>query len=143
MASSPSGPRSLQLLLLKPSRSVFALGQMDGFNLFDGPGNIVFFGYFHESEPQEIGVRVRFLLQNIEIAYTRIQAGEDAVQREQAQKIIDQLAIEVLIPEKCDKDRLAAKISEFQPSARQIPLALHKPSDIERVVREEYEKMSL
>ncbi len=125
------------------AREVFALGEIHGFNLFDGQEGIVFFGYFHESEAQESAVRVRFLLQNIELAYTRIQTSADAAQKEQARKILDQLTIEILVPEDCDTDRLRAKISEFQPSARQIPFALHKPSDIERVVREEYERMSL
>lgn len=125
------------------TRAVFDLGRLHGFNLFDGSGSIVFFGYFHESEPREIAIRVRFLLQNIQAAYTRIQTNEDLAQREQARRVLDQIAIEVLVPEACNKERLTAKVSEFQQPSRQIPLVFLKPSDIERVIREEYEKMDL
>ena len=93
------------------TRAIYSLGQAHGFNLFDGLDRIVFFGYFHESTPLEAAVRVRFLLQNIAVAYARVQAIKDAAQTERARKILDQLTIEVLVPEDCDTDQLSAKIS--------------------------------
>ena len=125
------------------TRAVFALGQAHGFNLFDGADKIIFFGYFHEEEPREIAIRARFLLQNIELAYARVEASDDGPEKERARRILDQLALEVLVPEACDSDQLAAKISQFQAPMREISLTLHKPSDIERVVHEEYERMAL
>ncbi len=125
------------------SRAIFALGERHGFSLFDGQDSIIFYGYFHENAPLEIGVRIRFLLQNIALSYERIGTTGDATKIGQARKILDQLGIEVLVPEDCDMNRLGAKISEFQPSVRHIPVALHKPSEIEQIVREEYERMAL
>ena len=125
------------------TRAVFALGDAHGFNLFDGKDQIVFFGYFHEADPIEIAVRVRFLLQNIEIAYTRVHTTEDAANQELAKKILAQLSIEVLIPEEAEAEVLLAKMNEFQQTVGAVPIKLLKPSEVEAIVKKEYEAMGL
>jgi len=125
------------------ANALFALGSTLGFNLFDGLDGIVFFGYFHELESREIVVRVRFLMNNIETAYRKISEFGDEGQRVQVQKALDQLSIEVLVPEEAEVARIAAKIEEFQRSSRHLPVKVIRPSDVETIVRAEYEKVKL
>ena len=124
------------------AKAVFQLGSMLGFNLFDGLEEIVFLGYFPKEEPREIAARVRFLLNNIAVAYRRVQSSDEEV-RATARRILEQLTIEVVVPEDAPADRILAKIDEFQPQVRTIPVALKKLSEIEQAVREEYDQLEL
>lgn len=124
------------------ARSVFMLGAGYGFNLFDSPSEIVFFGYFHELSPREIVARVRFLLGNIESAYKKMEEAEGDV-RETARRLLDIMRIEVLVPEDSDDGRIAAAIEAYQTIAKRVPVQVSKPSSIREAVAEEYEQMDL
>jgi hypothetical protein len=125
------------------TRTVFNLGAIHGFNLFDGPEEIVFFGYFHQEEPREIAVRVKFLLNNIILGYKRSQEQKDESFQELGRKFLGMVRIEVLIPEEANGDKMATKIDKFQPEIRKIPVAIRKPTDIEQEVRSQYEQIGL
>ena len=124
------------------ARAIFMLGAGHGFNLFDGPSGIVFFGYFHLFEPREIVARIRFLLNNIEAAYKRIESAS-ADLREAAKGFLDQISIEVLIPEDATKEQLLTAIAAYQPNVREVKVTLHKPSELRTAVEAEYSKMGL
>jgi hypothetical protein len=126
------------------SQTVFGFGSAHGFNLLDGEPGIVFFGYFHDMEPLEIAVRARFLLQNIGLAYERIgrdRSPETVLQRQPILSLLSRISVEVLAPENCDRERLAAKIDEYQPEARKVEVSILTPAEIEQWIKDEYEKM--
>lgn len=124
------------------ARAVFMLGAAHGFNLFDGPSDIVFFGYFHELAAREIVARVRFLLNNIELAYKRIESATGEL-RDTAKKLLGMISVEVLVPETADKEQLLAAIKEYQQAPRAISVKFHKPSEILEAVEEEYAKIGI
>ena len=123
-------------------RSVFTLGAAHGFNLFDGSSDVVFFGYFHELEAREIVARVRFLLNNIESSYNRIETAEGEL-RDTAKKLLDMISAELLVPEDADKDQLDAAISQYRAGVRDVSVKVHKPSEILQAVEAEYGKMGI
>lgn len=125
------------------ARAVFRLGDVHGFNLFDGRDELVFFGYFHEENPREIVVRVRFLLNNIAVAYTSIERAATPQMKEAGVKILNRLRIESLVPEDADLATMTAKIAEFQPQVRTIQVTLRRLSEIEAEVKAQYEGMGL
>ncbi len=125
------------------SRAVFNLGAYQGFNLFDGVPGIAFFGYFPGLDGAEIATRIRFLLDNIDLSYRRVKEYPDAAQREAALRILDQIRVEVLVPEDAPLEEIKSKVEEYRPEGSTVPLAIHKPSGIEWVVRREYESMGL
>lgn len=124
-------------------RAIFNLGSTHGFNLFDGDEGIVFIGYFHEDDPKEIVIRTRFLMQNINAAYGRIELGADQAVKDRAYKLLDQLSIELLVPKTADNEAMLKILSEYQPKARELSIKLHKPEDIESAVKKEYDKIVL
>jgi hypothetical protein len=123
--------------------AIYALGSTLGFNLFDGLDGIVFFGFFHELEPREVVVRARFLMNNIETAYRNISELGSEAERIQAQRVLNQLSIELLIPEDSDVAKITGKIEEYQRPIRRLPVKALRPSDLEGIVRAEYEKITL
>lgn len=125
------------------TRAVFNLGSMQGFNLFDGVPGITFFGFFWDLDPAEIVARVRFLLNNIDLANGRISEQADSAQRDAAQRILDQLHIEVLVPENAPVVQIKSKIEEFRPEGSNVDVAVLQPSEVERIVRREYENMGV
>ncbi len=125
------------------ARAVFALGQTLGFNLFDGEEGIVYFGYFHEEDPREIVVLVRSLINNINLSHKRLDKDQDKEQRDTAKRILDQLSIEVMVPETANVEAMQSKIKEYQDSILNVPVTLHKPSYIELSVKSEYEGIVL
>ena len=125
------------------ARALFNLGSIHGFNLFDGQEEIVFYGYFREEELREIAVRIKFLLNNIAIAYKQIQELTNETFKEVAKKVLDRIMIEVLVPEDAPIDRMAEKIKDFQPHVRHISVVLKKPSDIEKEVKRHYDFVGL
>jgi hypothetical protein len=125
------------------ARTLFNLGAIHGFNLFDGQEEVIFYGYFHEEEPREIVVRVKFLLNNIAIAYRQVQELAVETFKELAKKVLDRVMIEVLVPENAPIDVMAKKIEDFQPQVRHISVILKKPSDIEKEVKRQYKLVSL
>jgi hypothetical protein len=120
--------------------AIFNLGAQYGFNLFNSVNEIVFFGFFHEEEPLEILFRTRFLLNNIDIAFRLSQQNPDETFRQKAQKVHDQLRIELLVPETAPIETLFNKIDEHQSAIRSIPLKLLTPSQVEGIVKAEYDK---
>lgn len=127
----------------EPARSVFLLGGGGGFNLFDGIPGVVFFGYFHTLQPEEIVARVRALFTNLELAYKRLGENPQQPQVPEVRRLLDSILVHLLIPEDVDTSKLAGKIDEFQPNARKIAVTLLKPSDIKRMVEEEYRRMRI
>jgi hypothetical protein len=125
------------------AQAIFNLGAYQGFNLFDGIPGVAFFGLFSDLDPVEIVARVRFLLNNIELSYRRIHEHPDLSQREAALRILNQLSVEVLVPEGAPIESIKAKIAEYRPEGLTVPVTLHRPSDIERIVKKEYERMGL
>lgn len=125
------------------ARAIFNLGVGHGFNLFDGESGIVFFGYFHEDDPKEIVVRGRFLLQNIDLAYGKIEVREDQALKDSARRLLDQISIELMVPEDTNTEAMRKYLSSYQPQVRSIPIELHKLGDIESTVKQEYAKIVL
>jgi len=125
------------------ARAIYHLGSGHGFNLFDGESGIVFFGYYHEDDPIEIVVRGRFLMQNIDQAYRRIEVGDDQEVKNKAQRILDQISIELMVPDDANTKAMRKYLSKYQPQARSIPIEIHKQTDIELAVKQEYEKIVL
>ena len=99
--------------------------------------------YFVELQPADIIVNVRFLLNNVELAFERARKHSEVAQRDLALMILDQLRIEVLTPEDAPLQQIKAKIEEYRPDGVSVPVHLHRPSDMERFVELEYEKMGL
>ena len=124
------------------TRAVFALGAGHGFNLFDGISDIVFFGYFQDLPVREIVARVRFLLNNIESSYKRIESAEGEL-KESAKKFLDMIRVDVLVPENADKGQIQRAIDEYQPAIRHVAVTLYKPSDMTAAVDNEYAKMGI
>lgn len=122
------------------ARAVFMLGADHGFNLFDSPSEVVFFGYFHETVPKKIVMRVRFLMGNIESGHGRLESAEGEI-RETARRLLHMLNIEVLVPEDADAEKIEKAIQEYQPPQHRIPLKILKPSEIRAVVEQEYGRM--
>lgn len=125
------------------TRAVFNLGAQQGFNLFDGVQGIAFFGFFPNLEPVEIVARVRLLLNNIDVANRRVQNNKDSAQRHAALRILEQLYVEVLVPEDAPVEEIRSKIEPYRAETSAIKVSVYKPSEIERVVRREYESMGL
>lgn len=89
-------------------------------------------------------MRARFLLQNIGLAYERIgrdRSPETVLQRQPILSLLSRISVEVLAPENCDRERLAAKIDEYQPEARKVEVSILTPAEIEQWIKDEYEKM--
>lgn len=125
------------------TRAVFNLGAMQGFNLFDGVPGITFFGYFGDLDPAEIVARVRFLMNNIDLASRRVQEQADSAQREMVQRILDQLHIEVLVPENAPVEQIKSKIEEYRPEWSIVDVTVLKPSEVQSKVQSEYESMGV
>ena len=125
------------------SRAIFNLGAHHGFNLFDGIQGITFFGLFSDFDFTEIVTRVRFLFNNIALAYERVKEHPDEAQREIAQKYLDQIQIEILLPENAPEEDIKLKIEEYRPSGIDVPLILSKPSILKTTVQNEYENMGI
>jgi hypothetical protein len=125
------------------ARAVFNLGAYQGFNLFDGVPGVAFFGFFVDLEPAEIVARVRFLLNNIDLSYRRVQEQPDAAQRDAALRILDQIHVEVLVPEDAPVAGVESRIEKHRPEGSTVQVSVYKPSEIKRVVQREYESMGL
>lgn len=124
------------------ARAVFNLGAQHGFNLFDGLPGIVFFGYFHRYEPREIVARCRFLLNNIALAYKRLDSSLVTPQQlVAARKLLDQISITVLVPEDADTGEMEERIAEYQPDVREVEVTLIRPGDLQEAIDQEYAAM--
>jgi hypothetical protein len=126
------------------ARAVFNLGAYQGFNLFDGVPGVAFFGFFVDLEPAEIVARVRFLLNNIDLSYRRVEEQQNhPAQRDAALRILDQIHVEVLVPEDAPVAIIESRINQYRPEGSSVQVSVYKPSKIETVVRREYESMGL
>lgn len=123
-------------------RAVFLLGAGHGFQLFDGLPGIVFFGYFHDLEKRDIVARVRFLFDNIEASYKRIESGDEAQQRA-AKALLDSINITVLVAETADRDEMIKAITEYQPQLHTVPVVLATPTELRDQVQSEYDRMGI
>lgn len=125
------------------TRAVFSIGAHQGFNLFDGVPGHTFLGYFVDLEPVEIVARLRFVLNNIDLAYRRVREQNDLAQRDVALRILDHIQVAVLVPEDAPVDKIQSKIEEYRHEDSTIQISVYKPSDIERAVQREYASMGL
>jgi hypothetical protein len=128
--------------------AVFKLGSAYGFNLFDGPEGVVFFGYFHEADPVDIVVNTRFLINNIHNAQERvgnptITSGLSEEQRAAALKLLDSISITLLVPEGAPVDAITDRLREHMETTAHIPLQVLPPSEMSRILQEEYAKIQL
>lgn len=130
-------------VIVEPSRSIFNLGAGNGLNLFDGVNEIIFFGYFHTLGTAEIVLRSRNLFTNINRAYDRLSENPGSPQINAAKRLLDQISLELLVPEGTSLKKLESKLNEFQPSARTISIILHTPSEIQKKVNDEYQRMAV
>ena len=123
-------------------QAVFNLGIMFSFNLFDdGEGKFVFLGYFVENEHKDSMVAVKYLIQNIADAYKRIQAVKEKPEYQMAQKILDNISIEIIVPENAPVSQMIEKAEHFQHNVRNISLTFIRPSEIEHAIKQEYESI--
>ena len=125
------------------TRAVFTMGAYQGFNLFDGVPGIAFFGHFPELDAAEVVARVRFLLNNIELAHQRVAEQPDSPQRDAAVRILDQLSIEVLVAENAPINQIRETIETYRPTIVHVPVQVHTASEIRGVVEREYASMGL
>lgn len=125
------------------SRAIFDLSGGNGFNLFDGVNKITFFGYFHTLVTAEIVLRTRNLFANINRAYVRLGENPGSPQIDAAKRLLDQISLELLVPEGTSLEKLESKLNEFQPSARTISISMHTPSEIQKKVKDEYQSMAV
>jgi len=125
------------------AKAIFNLGAHHGFNLFDGSQKITFFGLFSDFDFAEIVARVRFLFNNIAHAYETVSENPDEERRKMARKYLDQIEIEILLPENAPKEDIKQKIEEYRPSGIDVPLILSKLSFLKTTVQKEYENMGI
>jgi hypothetical protein len=128
--------------------AVYRLGANFGFNLFDGSDGVVFFGYFHEHDPVDIVVNTRFLVNNLALSHTRItdpkQSGSyTAEQRQAAIELLDSTSITLLCPEEAPIDAMRERIEEHMAGSWRVPLTLIRPSELSKIVEDEYRKIAL
>ena len=125
------------------TRAVFNIGAFQGFNLFDGVPGITFFGHFPDLDAVEIVVRIRFLLNNIELAQRRVAEQAEASQRDAAVRILDQLSVEVLVGDDGPIEQIQNKIEEYRPEGVHVSVEVRTPSEIKRIVQAEYASIGL
>lgn len=125
------------------TRAVFNIGAYQGFQLFDGVPGISFFGFFHELDPAEIVARVRFLLNNIDLSYSRVREHQLAAERSAAERILDQIQVEVLVPEDSPIDEIQSKIENYRPEKSEVVVKIFPPSFVAGVIEREYRDMGL
>ena len=125
------------------SRAIFNLGAHHQFNLFDGASQITFFGFFFDVEPVEIVARVRMLLNNVALAYHRADEQPDAALQDQLRHILDQIRIELLIPNEAHADEIKSKIDEFYPDELHVSIEIYTESEVEERVGREYDAMRI
>ena len=118
-------------------RAMFNLGAPQGFNLFDGIYKITFFGLFDTLDTGQILARAKFLINNINIAWARIEANP---QMTEALQLMSQISIEVVIPESVDVESVKSRFDGLS-NLRKIPITVHHPSDIQKNVKSEYENL--
>jgi hypothetical protein len=125
------------------TESIYNLGANNGFSLFDGDEKISLFGYFHEVDEDDIIMRVRGLLSNISISYTKTNKHPNPDERNKVLEILNQISIEVLIPEEASRERLDRKFSDFKDEFREVPIDMITPSELrEEVERKKQEIVS-
>ncbi len=125
------------------ARAVFNLGALHGFNLFDGVDKVTFFGYFHLLEPREIITRVRFLLNNLDLAHKRIETTPTAPQAAEVRRLLAQMTIEVLVPEEANTEGMRQHVSKLRNDIRDVPVVLNRPSDVMESVEQEYARIDV
>lgn len=128
--------------------AIYRLGASYGFNLFDGPDGVVFFGYFHEMDPVDVIVNTRFLINNIRSAVERVRnpvitIGLSDEQRRFAIELLEGLSITLLVSEDAPVDEIADRIREARDPGPAFPLEVIRPSDMATQIRDEYEKIAL
>ncbi len=129
---------------LEPMRTIYSFGSMYGFDLFDGATGIVFFGFFSEEEAKEIVIRTKFLINNIDTAYQKIQSHYSSKSDiDRIRRTLDEISIELLVSETSPKENMFNLVEEYQTSIRKIPVQFHKPSDIDTLIKKEYDKIIL
>lgn len=124
------------------ARAVFNLGSPGGFNLLDGTGGLLFLGFFADLEAVQIVARVRILFNNLEISYTRLaDPALDPSLRDQAKRLLDQIAVDLLVLDSLDTNGVTRKIDEYQPKERRIAVAIRTPMQIAEAVAGEFRQM--
>lgn len=125
------------------ARAVFNLGNPGGFNLLDGTAGLLFLGFFVDLKPAEVVARTRILFNNLEITYKRLgESVVDPARRDQARRLLDQIAVELIVAETLDKHAIQRKIEEFQPAVRRVTVTVRSPKEIEDAVAEEFRRMT-
>lgn len=134
----------LSSISVEPGRALFSLGVNFGFNLFDGVPGFVFFGYFPDLDTADIVARVRSLFASLELAYKNLSESPQLALAQHVYNLLNRVSVELLVPEAVvDADRLRAKIDEFQPAARSVEVVIRKPSEVQALVAEEYQRMKV
>lgn len=123
------------------ARAIFNLGAYHGFNLFDGEKDLVFLGYFLDYQEAEIAVRLRFLLQNIDLAYRLVDEKATEPGAVQALELLSRISIVVVINERIDPDSLRSATSPYMPTDRDIPVTYLSPRDIANAIATEVSAM--
>jgi len=123
------------------AKAIFSIGQNQGFNLFDGTDELVFFGSFHNIDPKEIVIRIKLLLQNIKSRYERLKKQGESEQVIEAKKVLDKIKVEVLVPESSAIKSIKSKAEEFTKEILNINVNILKLSNVENIVKEEYDNI--
>jgi len=150
-SNSPTAQKAVEYYALRKMRlsdisnadaaSIFNLGGPAQFNLLEGIGSLTFLGFFPGLNPVEIVSRARMLLNSIEIAYHRVEEGPNPALRDMAKKLLNQISIDVVIADSHDPTKIHAKIMEYQPSARRVPLRVLSLGELKSAVEEEHRRM--
>ncbi len=129
-----------------PCKSLYSLAVNFGFNLFNGPNNFTYFGYFHDFEPKVIVLRVKFLIEKLTNAIKELRKGlADPTQNKKSilsyLNLSEKIHIDILIPNDAPKDSMMTRIDGFQKDGLKIDVNLLTSIEIEEFVNKEYDKI--
>lgn len=126
----------------KTNAAIYGLGWTFGFNLFNGPKGYKFYGHFREQDQTGVLFNIKRLMKNIGDAYNRLEAFKDKPEAwQQARNILNNISIDVLVVDDSPIEKMSKKVNEFQPANHNIPVQFLRFSDIEAVLKKEYDSI--
>ena len=126
----------------KTNAAIYGLGWAFGFNLFNGPKSYKFYGHFREQDRTGVLFNIKQLMKNIGDAYNRVEAFKDKPETlQQARNILNNISIDVLVVDDSPIEKMSEKVNEFQPANHNIPVQFLRLSDIEAVLKKEYDSI--
>lgn len=127
------------------AQNLFNLGSSLGFNLLDGPAEIVYFGFFDLYDAREVVFRLKLMLQSLSNAYVQFRDSNSKTMApelvERAELIWSKIRVEVLISTELDQAKIAERVRELTSDLTTRPWAILTQKDLEAKVSEEFERI--